>query len=43
VNLRFAPNCGLQTLALLAGLSPLEQGSIEGETPVRLAFEAGCL
>ena len=48
MNLRFAPNCGLESFALLAGPSPLEQGSREGETPVRLAFgasvyESSCL
>ena len=31
-------NCGV--FAILLGQSPLEQGSIEGETPVRLCFGA---
>ena len=48
MNLRFAWNCGLESLVLRAGISPLEQGSREGETPVILATrtsvtESSCL
>jgi hypothetical protein len=40
VNLRFGAELWSVDLALLAGPSPLEQGSREGETPVRLALQA---
>ena len=38
-----APNCGLKTVALLAGLSALERASLEGDTPVCLAGRATSL
>ena len=36
-------NCGFWTLVLMLDVSPLEEGSAEGENPVLLGFDIRCL